>query len=55
MRKKNFSQQEREKLEEQGQMNIFDMIQSGENPEDIVAQAESEIEERQETENYMKD
>jgi len=48
MRKKNFSQQEREKLEEQGQMNIFDMIQSGENPEDIVAQAESEIEERQE-------
>lgn len=48
MRKKNFSQQEREKLEEQGQMNIFDMIQSGENPEDIVAQAESEIEERHE-------
>jgi uncharacterized membrane protein len=48
MRKKNFSQQEREKLEEQGQMNIFDMIESGENPEDIVAQAESEIEDRHE-------
>jgi uncharacterized membrane protein len=55
MRKKNFSQQEREKLEEQGQMNIFDMIQSGENPEDIVAQAESEIEERHEVSEQVVD
>ena len=45
MRKKIFSQQERDQLEENGQINIFEMIESGETPEDIVAQAESEIEE----------
>lgn len=43
MRKKNFTGKDRIEMEDKGQMNIFDMIESGANIDDVVDQADQEI------------
>lgn len=44
MRKKNFSSKDRKDMENKGQMNIFDMLNAGVDPDAVVAKAEAEIE-----------
>lgn len=44
MRKKNFSKEERDILEGEGQMTIFEMLEAGIDPDEIIERAENDIE-----------
>lgn len=50
MRKQNFSSKDREQLEDVGQMSIFDMLNAGIDPDEVVLKAEAEVEDAKLTE-----
>lgn len=55
MRKKNFTGKDRVEMEDKGQMNIFDMIESGANIDDVVDQADQEIKKQKSKIKYTND
>jgi hypothetical protein len=55
MRKQRNSGKTRQELEDEGQMTIFDMIESGVDPEEVVAKADEELNKNKESSKKLKD
>lgn len=55
MRKKNYTGADRKKMEEQGQLDIFSMLESGEDINKVVSKADAELEELKENASEIPD